>query len=143
MKKLILFTIAFLLIKVSFAQNKLDRQQILDVLALQESSWNSGDIISFMEGYWKSDSLQFIGKDGVIKGWVSTRDRYLKSYSNRDKMGTLKFEIQNLDLHGSEYAWILGKWHLNRPKEGDIGGYFTLVFRKINGKWLIISDHTS
>ncbi len=143
MKKLILFSIAFLLIKVSFAQNNLDKQQINEVLTKQEANWNSGDIISFMEGYWKSDSLQFIGKDGVIKGWVATRDRYLKSYSNLDKMGILKFDIQNLNLHGSEYAWVLGKWNLSRPKEGNIGGYFTLVFKKINGKWLIISDHTS
>jgi ketosteroid isomerase-like protein len=26
---------------------------------------------------------------------------------------------------------------------GDVGGYFTLVLKKIKGRWLIVRDHTS
>jgi hypothetical protein len=70
-------------------------------------------------------------------------DRYEKSYSNRDKMGTLEFDIQEVDFMSKTSAWVLGKWHLKRPVEGDIGGYFTLIFKKINGNWVVVSDHTS
>ena len=32
------------------------------LLRQQEADWNQGNIESFMEGYWKSDSLQFVGR---------------------------------------------------------------------------------
>jgi hypothetical protein len=36
----------------------------------------------------------------------------------------------------------VGKWHLIRSV-GDVGGHYTLLVKRINGKWVIISDHTS
>lgn len=140
MKKVILFLIIFPFSFSLFAQKK---SEILEVLARQQSNWNKGDIPAFMEDYWKSEELKFIGKSGVVKGWQATLDRYEKSYSNRGKMGTLEFDIQEVDFMSKTSAWVLGKWYLKRPVEGDIGGYFTLIFKKINGNWVVVSDHTS
>lgn len=140
MKKVILFLIIFPFSFSLFAQKK---SEILEVLARQQSNWNKGDIPAFMEDYWKSEELKFIGKSGVVKGWQATLDRYEKCYSNRDKMGTLEFDIQEVDFMSKTSAWVLGKWYLKRPVEGDIGGYFTLIFKKINGNWVVVSDHTS
>ncbi len=143
MKKNLLL-IYFVLISVaSFAQGNNERQVVLDVLARQNKNWNEGNISAFMEDYWKSDSLMFIGSKGVVYGWKATLDRYNKSYPDRATMGTLKFDIQKTDFHSATTCWVLGKWYLTRPEKGDIGGYFTLILKKINGKWLIVSDHTS
>jgi len=56
--------------------------------------------------------------------------------------GDFDFTILEIKLLSSEYGFVLGKWHLARTI-GDIGGHFTLLFRKINGQWLIVADHTS
>jgi len=40
------------------------------------------------------------------------------------------------------YYYVIGKWSLQRSA-GNIGGYFTLLFQKIKGQWLIIADHSS
>ncbi len=127
----------------SVAQSTTQRNEVLNVLARQNKNWNEGNISAFMEDYWKSDSLMFIGSKGVVYGWKATLDRYNKSYPDRATMGTLKFDIQKTDFHSATTCWVLGKWHLTRPEKGDIGGYFTLILKKINGKWLIVSDHTS
>ena len=37
---------------------------------------------------------------------------------------------------------VVGKWHLQRTA-GDLQGIFTLLLKKINGKWLIAADHSS
>jgi ketosteroid isomerase-like protein len=37
---------------------------------------------------------------------------------------------------------VIGKWFLKR-KSGVIGGIYTLLFRKFNGGWRIVVDHTS
>ncbi len=143
MKKTIsMLLLAFISFSI-FAQKTNERQAVLDVLARQNKNWNDGNISAFMEDYWKSDSLMFIGSKGVVYGWKATLDRYNKSYPDRATMGQLKFDIQKTDFHSDTTCWVLGKWYLTRPEKGDIGGYFTLIIKKINGKWLIVSDHTS
>lgn len=119
-----------------------DRTEILKVMADQESSWNAGDIQSFMNGYWESDSLMFVGKTGVTYGYHNTYRRYQQGYPDQRTMGTLTFEILHLTSLGKKSAFMIGKWHLKR-EDGDIGGHFTLTWRKIEGEWVIVADHSS
>ena len=126
---------------VSYAQRK-DEQAIRNVLQTQTEAWNKGNIDEFMQGYWKSDSLKFIGKTGVAYGYMATLERYKKNYFDTAQMGKLSFDILEVRRLSPEYYFVLGKWFLKRSV-GDIGGIYTLIFRKINGKWVIVSDHTS
>ena len=50
--------------------------EIRTLLQKQTEAWNRGDVEGFMEGYWKSDSLMFIGKSGITYGWQKTLDNY-------------------------------------------------------------------
>jgi ketosteroid isomerase-like protein len=124
---------------VGFAQ---DRQAILNVLHTQELAWNKGDVESFMQGYWKSDSLLFVGSTAPTKGWNATLARYKRSYPDKAAMGQLTFTILKVELLDADNAFVLGGWKLLREKDTP-GGYFTLWFRKIDGQWKIVVDHTS
>ena len=115
---------------------------ILKVMQNQESCWNKGDIECFMEGYWNSDSLRFIGKDGIVYGWQSTLNRYKRTYPDRAAMGMLKFDIVSTEKLGDRTALVIGKWELKRTDE-TLGGWYTLIWKRIGDRWLIISDHTS
>ncbi len=121
---------------------KAEKQAILDVLELQRSAWNNHSIDLFMEHYWKSDSMRFMTKDGVRYGWETTRANYKESYSTPEEMGTLQFTVKHLDLLSKESAYILGQWELQMDTT-SFGGHFSLIWKKINGKWLIVTDHTS
>ncbi len=125
----------------TFAQSA-DETSIRKILSNQEDAWNRGDINDFMQGYWKSDSLLFIGKSGVTNGWQKTLNNYKKNYPDTAAMGVLNFELLQLKPLSAEYYFVIGKWHLQRTA-GDIGGHFTLLFKKINGVWLIVTDHSS
>jgi hypothetical protein len=118
-----------------------DIDVVLNQMKAQESSWNEGKIESFMNYYWKSDSLKFIGKKGITYGWKQTLDNYLKSYPDKSSMGTLKFVIKEATQLSPESIYIIGSWELQ--KEKPVGGYFTLLWKKIDGKWVIVADHTS
>lgn len=120
---------------------KEDEKIIKEVMQMQEQAWNKGDIEKFMQGYWQSDSLMFIGKNGIKYGWQTTLENYKKSYPDKATMGELKFEIIKLEIN-NDAAYMLGKWNLER-KEDNPNGYFTLYWKKIEGKWLITIDHTS
>lgn len=132
-----------LLIHISFAQTAVDKKAIEQVLKNQISSWNKGDIPEFMQSYWKSDSLKFIGKNGIVYGWQNTLDRYLKNYPDEASRGTLRFEILSVEMIGKDAAFVIGKFFLTRPQKGDANGHFSLLWRKISGKWLIVADHSS
>ena len=127
----------------SLAQNEKDRLTISNLMDKQAIDWTAGNIEAFMQGYWHSDSLMFIGSSGITYGWQQTFENYKKRYPDRATMGALKFDILKMDFHSKNTCWLLGKWHLTRPEKGDVGGYFTLIFKKIKGQWLIVSDHTS
>ena len=145
MRKSIPRLIFFLVINISHSQSilpELDKNKIISVLKEQENAWNKGDIEGFMQGYIKSDFLVFNGSKGPFYGWDSVKGRYLKTYPSKEKMGKLNFKIQNISLISSNVAQLLGQFFLNYPNE-QVSGYFTLVFIKTKGKWLILSDHTS
>ena len=110
----------------------------------QITSWNNGDIDAYMDFYWKSDSLQFIGSKGLTYGWDTTLLNYKKSYSTIEEMGTLSLDNLNCkDLKNNSYL-INGKWYLKRNEElKDLNGYYTLIWKKIDGQWKIIYDHSS
>ena len=78
-----------------FSQSK-DEKAVRALLDLQTQEWNKGNIPLFMETYWKSDSLMFIGKSGVTYGWQKTLDNYKKNYPDKAAMGKLKFDLLQL-----------------------------------------------
>jgi len=119
-----------------------DSISILKVLKFQEEAWNSGNINKFMEGYLKSEKIVFTGSNGSIYGWEETKKRYLNKYSNRTLMGNLKFKIINFQKLGEDIIQMQGSYYLKR-KIGDSKGFFSLIWKKENEKWFIISDHTS
>jgi ketosteroid isomerase-like protein len=139
MKKIVLLLILSLLM---FKINAQDKKAILQVLETQRQAWNRGDIDAYMQGYWKSDSLLFVGKAAPVHGWQGTLERYKKAYPGKAAMGILTFSILKVDVLDSNNAFVLGGWSLKREKDAP-GGYFTLWFRKIDGEWKIVCDHTS
>ncbi len=142
MRKNILLLLILFTTVASFAQPGKDEKEIKDLLNRQTLSWNRGNIDEFMSGYWKNDSLMFVGKSGVTYGYTNTLNNYKKNYSDSAQMGKLFFDILQAKKLSAEYYWVLGKWFLKRSV-GDIGGHYTLLFRKIAGKWMIVADHSS
>ena len=140
MKKYLLWALLFF-VKHSFAQNR-DELAIRNSMSIQENSWNAGDMETFMSTYWNNDSLLMVGSNGPTYGWQNILARYKKAYPDTVVMGKLHFNILQVKALSKEYYFFLGKFFLSRSI-GDLKGAFTLLFRKINGHWLIIADHSS
>ena len=141
MKQLFSLLALFLLASPLSAQNR-DETTIRQIMAKQEAAWNRGDLEAFMAGYWKSDSLRFIGSSGLTYGWQQTLDNYKKGYPDQEAMGQLKFTILSVEKLSRKSAFVVGKWHLTRSI-GDLSGHYTLLWKKIKGTWVIVADHSS
>jgi ketosteroid isomerase-like protein len=140
MKKVFLSLFIFISFN-AFAQSN-DEVSIRKILDEQTKAWNRGDIEGFMKGYWNNDSLMFIGKSGVTYGWTNTLNNYKKGYPDTAAMGKLSYNIISVKKLSKEYYYVTGKWYLQRSI-GDLSGHYTLLFKKENGQWVIIADHSS
>jgi ketosteroid isomerase-like protein len=150
MKKILYLIVSLLIVKNQFSQEfQGNLKTVLNNINAHELAWNKGDIQGFISFYWNHDSLMFIGKKGLTYGWKNTYDNYIKSYPTQEDMGKLTFQIIKMEEFNKSTVFVIGKWQLNKDTltgsvtNKQVGGCFTLIWKKMNGKWFIVSDHTS
>ena len=131
-----------LFLLVTFARAASVEQDVRNVLDKQVAAWNKGDTDGFLEGY-ASDAV-FVGEK-MTRGLEDLKRRYQEHYPTRASMGKLTFSDLEIHPMGKDYAYVIGRWHLERDKEGggDAGGVYSLVFRKTAVGWKIVLDHTN
>lgn len=137
----------FAAVSAGFAQSAAHKAKfsadITKVMDEQVIAWNSADLEAFMAGYWRSEKLKFVSGDRITYGWQQTLDNYKKSYgTTTEKMGKLTFSGLEIEILSKDAAFVTGSWSLARDKDNP-KGKFTLLWRRIAGKWLIVADHSS
>jgi len=132
--------VVFLLVAVLSSAASVDAE-VKDVLNKQVAAWNRGDTDAFLEGY-AADTV-FVGEK-MTRGIEDLKKRYQQHYPTRASMGKLSF--YDLEIHpmGKDYAYVIGRWQLERDQEGggNVSGVYSLVFRKTSIGWKIVLDHT-
>jgi hypothetical protein len=133
----------------AFAQNKKnlgkyysakEEKEILNVMDNQVREWNAGSLEGYMSGFWKSDSLRMVSKVGIQYGWNLTLDMYKKSIKSKEQMGTLHLRAEALDFLNKNVVFVIGRWEVENKEK--VGGHYTQIWKKLNGKWVITVDHT-
>jgi hypothetical protein len=138
-------TIFIFLVATVFAQNTLsekEKNNINSLLNKQVEAWNKGNLERFMETYWKSGELSFVGSRGPTYGWQATLDNYKTGYPDKAAMGKLELTILKISKIDKKTVLVIGRFDLER-EIGDLSGHYTLVIQKFGKEWLIISDHSS
>ena len=122
-----------------------DADAVRAVLQQQVDAWNAGDLVGYMDGYARSDSLRFASGGRVRYGWRPTLDGYRRGYPDRAAMGTLTFSDLDVRVLPGGHALAFGRWALAYPDGArePAGGLFTLLFERRPEGWRIVHDHTS
>src|ERR1700712_1792616 len=124
-------SICFFIISIPCHSQSKNETAVRKVMGEQVRAWNNGNLENFMQTYWQNHSLQFIGKTGITYGWQQTLDNYKKHYPDTTAMGKLAFDLLEVKSLSDYYFFVIGKWSLVRSI-GNLNGYFTLLFKKIN-----------
>ncbi|WP_191858736.1 YybH family protein [Hanstruepera ponticola] len=133
------YCIVLLFFSISVFSQSADEIAIRKVMQEQQDAWNNYDIEGFMQGYWKSDSLQFYSRGYITKGWQQTLDNYKKNYTSKAQTGQLTFKLNSIAPIENGSYYIMGQYLLKRTV-GDANGEFIIIFKKIDGEWKIIAD---
>lgn len=112
------------------------------VLEAQAAAWNEGDLPAFVSHYLDSPRTRFVSGNTALYGVADLLDRYRRNYPDRAAMGTLSFRDLEIRVLSPDFAFVFGRFHLER--EGDAPtGLFTLLFERAADGWKISHDHTS
>jgi hypothetical protein len=141
MKKLLILLVSMFLMNCQNTNTVKDIEDIKLALHTSAIKWSNGNMEGYMNVYWNSDRLQFIGEKGITYGWKKTLENYKKGYPTKDLTGTLTFKVLSVDYLAKDLYSLIGEYHLER-KSGNTNGIFNLIFKKIDNKWVIITDHT-
>jgi ketosteroid isomerase-like protein len=97
-----------------------------------------------MQGYDHSPDTVFIGQN-IQHGYDAVLRRYHERYPTPRTMGRLAFSDLSVNVLNSDYASVVGAFHLTRPASagGNASGVFSLLFHRTGAGWKIILDHTS
>lgn len=142
MNKSILLLLMAVLTSIAAPAQNADERAIRQMLGQQVSDWNRGDLDAFMRGYWNSDSLMFLNKKGVTYGYQQTLELYKKGYGDTARMGQFTSTILKMQPLAKDCYMVVGRYDLKRSV-GDAIGHYSLLVRKIKGRWLIVFDHSS
>jgi len=125
----------------SFGQTENTRAELLQILDLQKAAWNEQNIEGFMAYYWNSEQFTYQSGANRLHGWKTLLERYQKSYSG-ENWGKLDFTDLEVNILGSDSAYVLGRWKLDF-KGTSKEGVFTIIFKRRAEGWRIIHDHSS
>ena len=119
-----------------------DHQRIRALFESSCAAWNRGDIDGYLAAYWHSDKVRWVSEGIVHHGFETIAAVCKARFNSPDNMGRL--EVANLDIQllGEGDALIFGEW-IQTTRTTRPHGIFTVHLKKIEGEWLIVSDHSS
>jgi hypothetical protein len=116
------------------------KKMLIGILEKQESDWNKGNLNGFISAYWDSDTLRSVTVRGIQYGKDRLQRFLTKNFPDSASMGHLDYNVIHIELIGENDALLTGKW-LRKNDKKFRGGYFTVLIRKFNNKWLIVAEH--
>ncbi len=121
----------------------LERAAILDNFKRQEACWNAGDIDCYMAAYHPSDSIRTISRQGVTFGYEAIRQQYKANWPP-ERMGRLHFDQMLLERIAPDIYSVIGRFNLQFPERKEPAqGWFSVLMRRTDGAWYMVSDHSS
>ncbi|RNI31169.1 YybH family protein [Rufibacter latericius] len=109
----------------------------------QVTAWNAGNLEEAMDFYWNSPEMLWISKNGVEKGWQPVLEMFQQDFKDRSTMGTYTYEPLHLETMGKEAALYVFRWKIELDGKRLMGSVSSQVWKKMNGKWVITSEHAS
>jgi uncharacterized protein (TIGR02246 family) len=120
--------------------------------AMQDSAdgWDAGDLDAFLAVYADDPGTSFTGSKGIERGLGPIRARYIARYGDqfgkgeRPKRTQLRFHFEDFQMIGRRHAHLVARWTLTPVAGGEaMTGMTSLLFRRENGRWKIVADHSS
>jgi len=118
-------------------------QEVKKALEGQISAWNKGDLETAMTFYWNSPEMLWISKGGTEKGYQEVYDMFLQDFTDRSKMGNYSYEPLHIEQVSKDAVYFVFRWKIELDGKRLMGGVSSQVWKKLDGRWVVTSEHAS
>ncbi|MEP7323065.1 MAG: nuclear transport factor 2 family protein [Saprospiraceae bacterium] len=119
-----------------------DEKLIMANFDQQATCWNQGDIDCYCQGYVHSPDVHTVSSKGFTYGYDAIVAKYKKDWP-KERMGKLHFDQVKMEKLSKITYLVQGRFNLEYEQSKPLSGYFTVIMKKIGGKWLMYTDHSS
>ncbi|MEO5583176.1 MAG: nuclear transport factor 2 family protein [Saprospiraceae bacterium] len=142
-KLLFLFLLILTFTGKAFCQEyTIDEKRIMANFDQQVIYWNQGDIEGYCQRYVHSADVHTVSSKGFTYGYDAIVTKYKKDWP-KERMGNLHFDQMKMEKLSKKAYLVHGRFNLEYEQNKPLSGYFTVIMKKIDGKWLMYADHSS
>ncbi len=117
--------------------------QVKQALDGQVTAWNRGALEEAMDYYWESPEMLWISRNGTEQGWQEVLEMFQKDFTDRSKMGEYTYEPLHIEQVGPEAVYYVYRWQIELQGKKLMGGVSSQLWKLLNGRWVITSEHAS
>lgn len=129
--------------KMTDAERNEVEAAVRDVFEAGCMAWNRGDLDGYLESYWDSDRTIWISNGFLTRGRNAIEAAYRSRFQTLQQVGNLTITQLEIDVLTTRDATAFGRWSLVMNNDQSSTGFFTVQLKKIEGSWLLVSDHSS
>ena len=119
-----------------------DHKRISTLFESGCAAWNRGDIDGYLSDYWHSDKVRWVSEGKVSYGFEAIASAFKARFDSPENMGKLEVADLEIQLLSESDALVFGAW-TQTTRTARRTGVFTVHLKKIDGEWLVVSDHSS
>lgn len=127
----------------AIAEDQLDiPAAIRSVLVAQGEAWNRGDLPDYLASFARNEQTRHIFNHEITAGYSAIETRFQARYPDPSDMGKISFSDLKVSVLAPDAASAFAHWTF---EHGDktFAGVFTLIFRHLDGRWVIVHDHST
>jgi hypothetical protein len=122
-----------------------DAKEVYEAVTLMAERWNAHDLKGYLDGFWNSPKLVVVSDAQQFIGFQELHDAYVRGFGDDPKvMGFSSIKRVTVRMVRQNLALALTLWDAkfqNSPNATN--GVDTTYLKRIDGKWKVISAHTT
>jgi len=124
-----------------------DSAALIAIIDAVEKGWEQGDGQAFRKHFLDFDGARYIESGGQNVGLTDLIEHHV--VPEGDAFDSFELTFSNIDAHvEGDFAWAVADFEFKATLKRDKSeihsrGYETFLFRRDDGKWLVVHTHSS
>lgn len=140
------FLIIIVFAAVSWTSAQARPDALADVKAAldaQVEAWNNGVTEMPTSVYHDSPEMLWVNRTGIRKGFEPVRAAHRRDSASRPSIGTYSYEPLHIEKLSPNCVYFVIRWKIERNGRSTMNGVTSMVWKRVNKKWVIAAEHAS
>ncbi len=124
-----------------------DAESLIAIVDKIEKGWEQGDGTPFREHFLDFEGARYVESGGQNEGLTDLVEHHVEPEG--DALDDFELSLSNVETNiEGDFAWVIADVEFKALVKKDqrqihSRGYETILFRRVNGKWMVVHTHSS